>query len=146
MKLYLRLVGLWRRWRDSRRLYVIADPSDSSITLSRALFSHMRRNAGEGEGAKVLAFAVPESGTFGFMVNPKLERDTVTCQIQYNAEYRCVGFEALCPTVAMILYNYGFGADAAAKLGVSVRRTSTGDMFYQIDRPIEECAGTQPQG
>ena len=105
------------RWWNSRRYYVIADPSDSSLTLSRALFAHMRRNA-KGDGAKVLVFSIPESRTFGFMLNPDVDGRTALAAIQYNARCRCVGFETLCPTVALMLWTYGVRAGAAARLSV----------------------------
>lgn len=120
-------------WWQSLRLYVIADPADNSVTLSKALFQHIRSNAHEGDEARVFVFKVAQS--YGFMANPGIEQPTQMCDIQFNDKYRCIGFETLCPSVGQILYDYGLPADGRIKLSVSVCNTPQGKLYYQFDRP-----------
>ena len=123
-----------KKWWQSLRHYVIADPADNSVTLSKALFLRIRNNAGEGEAARVFVFRITEDGSFGFAVNPKMEHPTQWCAIQYNGKYRCIGFETLCPSVGRILYDYGLPADTRVKLSVSVQRAA-GMTYYRIEKP-----------
>ena len=123
---------LIRKWR-SLRYYVIADPSDNSVTLSRPLFAHMRKEA--GDDASVFVFRIPHHGTFGFMLNHDIAEPTQLCQIQYNGKYRCIGFETLCPSVGRIFFEYGLPALRPVKLSVSVHRTPQGKTYYQFDVP-----------
>lgn len=117
----------------SLRYYVIADPSDNSVTLSKRLFAHMRKNA--KSDASVFVFRIPRHNTYGFMLNPEIKEPTQLCQIQYNSKYRCVGFETLCPSVGRIFYEYGLPALRPVKLSVSIKNTKQGDIYYQIDAP-----------
>lgn len=117
----------------SLRFYVIADPADNSVTLSKALFRHMKNNAQEGDSARVFVFRA--NGLFGFMTNPGIEQPTQMCDIQYNDKYRCIGFETLCPSVGQILYDYGLPASGRVKLSVSVNHTIQGKLYYQFDQP-----------
>lgn len=117
----------------SLRYYVIADPSDNSVTLSKHLFDHMQKGA-KGN-ASVFVFRIPRHNMYGFMLNPEIKEPTQLCQIQYNSKYRCVGFETLCPSVGRIFYEYGLPALRPVKLSVSIKKTKQGDVYYQIDAP-----------
>lgn len=123
------------KWWQSLRLYIIADPADNSVTLSKALFNHMKDNAHEGDEARIFVFKITDSSSFGFMATPSIEQPTQMCDIQYNGKYRCIGFETLCPSVGQILYTYGLNASQRVKLSVSVCRTGHGKIYYQIERP-----------
>lgn len=124
-----------KKWWQSIRFYVIADPADNSITLSKALFGHIMNNAHEGDYARVFVFKIPHTGCFGFMTNPEIEQPTQMCDIQYNDKYRCIGFESLCPSVGQIFYEYGLGATGRVKLSVSPQRTCNDKIYYQLERP-----------
>ncbi|UWF82016.1 MAG: hypothetical protein [Bacteriophage sp.] len=126
------------KWWQSFRFYIIADPADNSVTLSKALFNHMKDNAHEGDEARIFVFKITDSSSFGFMANPSIEQPTQMCDIQYNGKYRCIGFETLCPSVGQILYTYGLNASQRVKLSVSVCRTVQGKVYYQIERPHEK--------
>ena len=136
---------LIRKWR-SLRYYVIADPSDNSVTLSKHLFAHMRKGA--GGDASVFVFRIPHQGSFGFMLNHGIDEPTQLCQIQYNGKYRCVGFETLCPSVGRIFYEYGLPALHPVKLSVEVRKTPQGRTYYKLTPPtrklLEKCKTRQP--
>ena len=126
---------LIRKWR-SLRYYVIADPADNSVTLSKHLFTHMRKSS--VDNVSVFVFRIPHSGTFGFMTNPCIDSPTQLCQIQYNGKYRCIGFETLCPSVGRIFFEYGLPALRPVKMSVSVHRTPQGKTYYQFDVPSQK--------
>ena len=122
-----------KTWWQSFRYYIVADPADNSVTLSKALFTHIKNNAREGDEARVFVFRV--GNRYGFMANPSIEQPTQMCDIQYNDKYRCIGFETLCPSVGQIFYDYGLPATGRVKMSVSVQRTPQGKYYYQIERP-----------
>ncbi|HIT83301.1 MAG TPA: hypothetical protein IAA99_03775 [Candidatus Avibacteroides faecavium] len=129
--IFSKLLHMWQ----SLRYYVIADPADNSITLSKRLFQHIRDNAKEGGDTSVFMFRIPVTATFGFMPNHGITEPAQLCQIQYNGKCRCVGFETLCPSVGRIFYEYGLPALRPVKLSVSIKRTPQGKVYYQIDVP-----------
>lgn len=124
-----------KKWWDSLRYYVILDPKDNSVTLSKALFKHMKKNA-KGESANVFVFKIKHNDNYAFMVNPNLEQPTQLCEIQYNDKYKCIGFETLCPSVGKILYDYGMPDSQTLKMSVSVQLTHGEEpaIYYQIDK------------
>lgn len=149
-----------KKWWQSLRCYVTLDPADNSVTLSKALFNHIKDNARANERkrkrvpilpnaaedvqqanardideARVFVFKVSGNENYGFMTNPGIEQPTQMCDIQYNDKYRCVGFETLCPSVGQILYNYGLPADIRVKLSVSICYAPQGKVYYQIEKP-----------
>lgn len=138
MMIFTKLIRKWR----SLRYYVIADPADNSVTLSRHLFAHMKKevemSGTDGGEASVFVFRIPHSGTFGFMTNPCIDSPTQLCQIQYNGKYRCIGFETLCPSVGRIFFEYGLPALRPVKMSVSVHRTPQGKTYYQFDVPSQK--------
>lgn len=126
---------LW--WRSLRyhRYYVIADCSDNSITFSRKLYKHIELSSHCEDAAKVFVFEIPAWDTYGFTVNPVLDRETQLADIQYNEKYKTIGFESLCPSVNRIFYTYGLPTDFKMKLTVTVHRLRDGKVFYNIERP-----------
>lgn len=136
--IFTKLINKWR----SLSYYVIADPADNSVTLSKRLFFHMKKEAersgADGGEASVFVFRIPHSGTFGFMPNPGIDSPTQLCQIQYNGKYRCIGFETLCPSVGRIFFEYGLPALRPVKMSVSIRKTPQGKTYYQLDVPSKK--------
>lgn len=136
---------LW--WRSLRyhRYYVIADCSDNSLTFSHKLYRHIELSSHCEDAAKVFVFGIPAWGTYGFTINPALDRDTVSdasfhgetqlADIQYNEKYKTIGFESLCPSVNRIFCEYGLPCDLKMKLTVTVHRLGDGNVFYNIERP-----------
>ena len=123
-----------QNWYWSLRLYVIIDPADNSVTLSKKLFSHIRKYSDTADKAVVFTFRVSDSGLFAFMLNPNIEKPTQLCDIQYNDKYKCIGFETLNPSVGRILYDYNLPAESKCKLSVSVKETNN-KLYYQIEKP-----------
>lgn len=126
---------MWRHFRH-HTLYVIADPADNSITLSRRLFRHM--DVMKLDVAKVYVFKLSQTGdkgiTYAFALNPPVGQSTQMSDIQYNAKHRTIGFESLCPTVNRIFYDYGLPSDAKIKLSVEPRSVNN-ITYYEILRP-----------
>ena len=123
-----------KQWWQSRKYYVVADPNDNSITLSKALLRHLQSSAQEGESARVFVFRLTHNDSFAFMANPPIEQPTQMCDIQYNEQYKCVGFETLCPSVGKIFYDYGISAEKPCKLSISIHE-SLGKYYYQFNKP-----------
>lgn len=142
-------------WLFGRSLYVIADASDSSITLSKRACKHI--NVFRLDAAKVFVFYIPpkdnpvdnelatirgnlRDGTYGFTVNPDLRQPTQLADIQYNSKYKTIGFETLNPTVARMFFDFGIYTDRV-RFSIRVRRTSSGMIYYEILRPYEKPVG-----
>lgn len=119
-------------WISGLFFYVIADPHDNSITFNRWLFRDMGGN--KLESAKVFVFLIPDSGEYGMMLNPKLDKETQLADIQYNPKYRCIGIESLNPTVNRIFYDYWLPV-ARCRLSVQRRRLPDGSKYYVILKP-----------
>ncbi|MEZ3589631.1 MAG: hypothetical protein K1V84_01170 [Muribaculaceae bacterium] len=125
-----RLIARW----NSRRLFVIVDIRDNSVTLSRRLFRHMLKTSPMTD-AKIFVFRVLETDCYGFTVNPDLGQETQLADLQYNTKHKCIGFETLNPTVAKILYGYGIsGTTAPVKLSITIHHINT-FTYYQIEKP-----------
>ena len=132
------LMGVWR-WYRHRSLFVILDPSDNSVTLSRGLFDLM--DIMNQEEAKVFVFKCYNvcltEKSYAFTLNPKFDKPTTLCDIQYNSKYHTVGFETLCPSVNRIFYDYKLPLKKT-KLSVEPIRVpdiETSGTVFEILRP-----------
>jgi len=133
---YLRnMIERLKNWLRRRSFYVVCDPTDNSVTLSKALFKHM--GVMQLDVAKVYVFFVPGADCYGFILNPDFDQETQLNDIQYNGKHKTVGFETLNPTVNRIFYDYGLPHDKPVKL--SVQACSAGDVqYYKICRPHDK--------
>lgn len=125
-----------KKWFKFFRCYVILDPADNSVTLSKRLFTHIRKNI-ENDSTEVFVFFVPVTERYAFMPEPGFGYGTETqiTNIQYNPKYKCIGFETLCPSVGKILYGYGLPADKPVEMSVAIKKTVKGKYYYEIIRP-----------
>lgn len=119
-------------WLSSLFFYVIADPHDNSITFNRWLFRDMGGN--RLDSAKVFVFRISDTGEYGMILNPKLDKETQLADIQYNTKYRCIGIESLNPTVNRIFYDYWLPV-VRCRLAVARRRMPDGTKYYAILKP-----------
>ena len=119
-----------------RKMYVIIDGADNSVTLSEALYRDIEPDM--GDEAKVFVFRIAGARTYGFSVNPKLDQPTQLADIQH----KCVGFESLNSTVNRMLYDYGLPAGAKVKL--SVGKGTAGNVRYYTILPPDEGHRDQP--
>lgn len=136
-----------RWWKLRQGFYVTMDMRDSSVSFSRKLYARLEPeimvnvelSSIEGENrayvdtrGKVMMFWEPESECYGFVVSPKLSKETQLADVQFNTKYGTVGFESLIPTVARVLYDYGIVAD---RVKLSVTEQKSGEMvWYRIER------------
>ena len=127
-------------WWRNRKNFVIMDVGDSSVTFSRSLFRHIKKECGEADvQPKVFVFYIPASKCYGFAVNVAFDKPTQLADIQYNSKHKCIGFESLGPTVAKILYDYGIVRFLKpCKLTVTSQATPQGRAYFQIERPHEK--------
>lgn len=136
---YLRIMfDKIKNWFRRRTFFVICDPNDNSVTLSKALFKHM--DATSKGAAKVYTFFVPYgdgAGEYGFIVDPQFDCETQLADIQYNSKFKTVGFECLVPTVNRIFYDYDLTHEWPVKLSVQVCRTGE-LLYYKICRPNDK--------
>ena len=139
------LLKRWR-WYRHRSLFVILDPADNSVTLSRALFNHM--DVMSLDVAKVYVFSVSagyaSGNVYAFTLNPDIDQPTCLADIQYNSKHHSIGFESLCPTVNRIFYDYGLSPHRKAKLSVDIATvpaaSPAGIIIYKILRPHGHAA------
>lgn len=133
------LLSAWRHYRHCA-LYIIADPTDNSITLSKMLFRHMR--VMQQSEAKVFVFSVSEDNgamSYAFALNPPGLTDTQLADIQFNSRHRSIGFESLCPTVNRIFFDYGLPADSKVKLSVEPQTVSGPTETFRIYKILRPC-------
>lgn len=110
--------------------------SDSSPKGRGAITPPISQGETRGElidaRGKVMMFWEPESECYGFVVSPKLSKETQLADVQFNTKYGTVGFESLVPTVARVLYDYGIEAE---RVKLSVTEQMCGEMkWYRIER------------
>ena len=114
-----RLLSLLDRLRPLR---IIADPTDDTITFSRALCR--RTKIFDKEKAEVLVFRTPD-GCYNFCFAEDiadLPKDTATWPVQYNTRYNTAGFHCPEPTVNRIFYDYGLSPDGPCQLRISIKK------------------------
>lgn len=121
-----------KNWYRRRTFFVICDPADNSVTLSKSLFKHM--GVMDMDVAKVYVFFIPDLDCYGFIMNPEFDQETQLADIQYNEKHKTIGFECLVPTVNRIFYDYNLPHDGRVKLSVEVCHTRD-VQYYKICRP-----------
>lgn len=125
-----------REWRNNHIYYVIADPRDNSVTLSQALFTHIKNNTSDINNTDVFVFRTSDTGHYGFTINPIFNTPTQMTRLQYNTKYKCIGFETLLPTVTRIFYDYAIYDNKPCKLTVTIHKTVNKELpYYMIEQP-----------
>lgn len=122
---------LARAWRAlSTRSYVIIDPRDSSLTMSRRLWRDVEAEA-EARGLSlnrvyVFALANEKKGkSYAFCVDPKQfadVEDAAFVPVQMDVRTKHVGFALTLPTGAWVCMDYA--GQAEKPLRVAVRKTT----------------------
>lgn len=118
---------------QQKEYFVIIDETDNSITISEHLFKHIKQNLKDEEVAN--AFVFKTGHNFAFMINPAIEQPTQLCPIQYNGQYKAIGFQSLCPSVTRIAYEYKIPYLRKTKLTITIQKTIDNKIYYQIERP-----------
>lgn len=120
-------------WFRSNRLYVIADMTDSSVTVSKKLYKAM----GVEDADCIRIFVFKAGNEFGFSVNWEETEceDMPYSNLQYNSKHKTIGFETLNPTVAKMFYDYNIPSDITkCKLSVSIE-DANGRSYFKIHKP-----------
>lgn len=105
-----------------RNLYVDLDPKDTSVTLSKKLFTHM--GVMKQQEAKVIVIKIGNTvggPIYAIELNPPIpeeHKETPMADIQFNTKYHTAGFESLMPTVSRIFYDYNLPATSPVRLRV----------------------------
>lgn len=108
------------------RLYVVLDDSDNSVTLSPRLAEIVMADIVDEN--KIHLFS--DGREYGFCVNhPDLVgKDTPFAPLQKNFQHNTIGFNATCPSVNRIYYDYGLVCGKAVRK--RVERCRCKDFYY----------------
>lgn len=108
------------------RLYVVLDDSDNSVTLSPHLAEIVMADIVDEN--KIHMFS--DDREYGFCVNhPDLVgKDTPFAPLQKNFQHNTIGFNATCPSVNRIYYDYGLECGKAVRK--RVERCRCKDFYY----------------
>lgn len=114
-------------------MYVILDGNDNSCTVSEKLYESMCLQNKQGLD-RIFSFRAGRN--VGFAIDPAelKDKDTMFRPLQYNGQYKSIGFELASPTVNQILYLLNLPHDSLLKLSVRLRRTK-GMIWYEIILP-----------
>ena len=124
------IINKIKTWWRSLTFYVIVDPHDNSVTISKHLFRHIKKH---NNATNIFVFRL-STKEYGFIVNPDIQQATQYCEIQYNEKYKCIGFETLCPSVGLICYDYDLPIDKPLRLSVVVEKLSD-KTYYKMIKP-----------
>lgn len=117
------------------RLFVDADPSDNTLTLSPLLLRFITRIDRLGEN-RVFVFRLSSHGEYAFTLNPTLPSESVTAPIQLNVKLQCAGFASYCPSVNRIAYDYHLPHSSTHRLPVTVHRLPDHRFIYILNQPF----------
>lgn len=108
------------------RLYVVLDDSDNSVTLSPHLAEIVMADIVDEN--KIHMFS--DGREYGFCVNhPDLVgKNTPFAPLQKNFQHNTIGFNATCPSVNRIYYDYGLECGKAVRK--RVERCRCKDFYY----------------
>lgn len=108
------------------RLYVVLDDTDNSVTLSPHLAEIVMADIVNEN--KIHMFS--DGREYGFCVNhPDLVgKDTPFAPLQKNFQHNTIGFNATCPSVNRIYYDYGLECGKAVRK--RVERCRCKDFYY----------------
>lgn len=129
IKIIFALLRIWF-YNNFLKMGVTLDPSDDSVTLSKALLVFIRPYIQERAEALIV-----KTEKYGYVIaiNPALDVDNIP-SIQYNSKYDCTGFHTPCPTVGNLLYEWGLSHDEVVRISVKARRTKNGMIIIELNR------------
>lgn len=118
----------------SRLLFVDADDSDNTFTLSPLLLRFILQVCGLGEN-RAFVFRISSHGEYAFVLNPDFSEESVTSPIQWNTKLGCAGFASYCPSVNRIFYDYGLSRSVTSRIFVKIRRIC-GKYIFILKNPL----------
>lgn len=129
IKIIFALLRIWF-FNNFLKMVVTLDPSDDSVTLSKALLVFIRPYILERAEALIV-----KTEKYGYViaVNPALDVDNIP-SIQYNSKYDCTGFHTPCPTVGSLLYEWGLSHDEVVRISVKAHRTKNCMILLELNK------------
>ena len=120
-----------------RNTFVVLDGRANSVTLSKGIYDHIMRK--ERLDTSIFVFRLSNRGTYGFCMREDWEElrkaNTYFTQIQFNQEYKKVGFRSEYPSITAILDDYNLPLNRMGRLTCIPRKSAKGEPYYEIIRP-----------
>ena len=120
-----------------RNYFVILDGRANSVTLSKGVYRHIIQK--ERTDHSVFVFKLSGRGTYGFCMREDWEElrksNTAFTQLQFNQEYKKVGFRSDRPSVTAILDEYNLPLNRMVRLTCIPLKSQKGEPYYEIMRP-----------
>lgn len=120
-----------------RNHFVVLDGRANSVTLSKGIYDHIMQK--ERTDNSIFVFRLSDRGTYGFCMREDWEElrkaNTVFTQLQFNQEYKKVGFRNDRPSVIAILDDYNLPLNKMVRLTCIPRKSAKGEPYYEIMRP-----------
>lgn len=117
-----------------RNNFVVLDGRTNSVTLSKGIYDHIMRK--ERTDYSILVFFLQEEEHYGFCMREDWEElrrtNTNYTQLQFNQEYKKVGFRTDLPSVTGILDDYHLPLDKMVRLSCIPRLSGKGETYYEI--------------
>lgn len=109
--------------------HVIVDGNDGTITISKYLYKAILM-LGLEKGNRVYMFKMADA--YAFAINPEQLKDVDTnfYEVQYNYKEKTIGFMPTCPSVALLLNDYGLPHGYIGKLKVTTHKAK--DIIYFV--------------
>lgn len=127
------------------KYFVIADPADNSVTLSKKVCDALGITNWQGEeNPKAFAFKDTSTGLYAFCLAPDdLPDGAPVSEVQFNTKCKSIGFAPLTPTVNRVFYDYGLTHSKPCKLTVT-EHTFTNEqgatkVYFSIEKPNGKC-------
>lgn len=120
-----------------RNHFVVLDGRANSVTLSKGIYDHIMQK--ERTDNSIFVFRISDRGTYGFCMREDWEvlhkSNAAFTQLQYNQEYKKVGFRSDYPSVIAILDVYNLPLNKMVRLTCIPRKSAKGEPYYEIMRP-----------
>jgi len=113
-----------------KKLYIIADTKDNSITLSPGLCDELHIDKGI---IRIFLFKIKDEKSFAFKrVSQKFAEQTECGIVSFNPILKTYGFIALCPTVNLLFYEMGIESETK-KFKIAKTTLSDNSIIYKIN-------------
>lgn len=120
-----------------RNDFVVLDGRANSVTISKGIYDHIIKK--ERTEYSIFVFRISDRGTYGFCMREDWEylqkSNTAFTQLQFNQEYKKVGFRSDFPSVTAILDDYNLPLNRMVRLTCIPRKSQIGEPYYEIMRP-----------
>ena len=120
-----------------RNDFVVLDGRANSVTLSKGIYDHIMQK--ERTDNSIFVFSLSDRGTYGFCMREDWEElrkaNTAFAQLQFNQEYKKIGFRSEYPSITAILDDYNLPLNRMVRLTCIPRQSQKCEPYYEIIRP-----------